>query len=1298
LPQHQRKRIVLPAVLSALVVACVAQAAEAAPAAWTRTCTSVSGADGCVTFATASAVEHNDLTAMIAVRELPLNGRRVVKLLLPLKMQTKFGTRLLFDGSMPVEGSFVRCRPAGCIADYSASADLAARLATGGALTAQAINIDGKPLNFKFALADYGAAQNGKPAGWATIPAPLQRELQDLVLSPGPEATQRAATSAVAFIPWLRSCREETNPAPRRTCFTGMDARDRSGDALAAAVLIEPSAGGEPSLRITLPLNVGLRAGVKLLFDGVAFGNAPFVICLSNGCMADFAATTALLGKLKTSRAMEIQASPSDGFTSSLQLPLDQFAGAHERQPLDGQAVQRLQAKWRAEAVGTLANPKSKGAKGELVIAAAPAAPPAPSAVAAPAAAPAASADELRVRAAHQKALALQQQAKLGEAEQQFRVALEAAERVWGPTSPKLASELSGLATVLRRAGRHAESETLLLRAMALPGLSDADLGGMHTDLAAVYYRQERKVEAMDQSLKALALLERALDPNSKQLASVMADVGTLLSRESRIPEAITMLERALAIYEKNPEKSPRFALVLINLANNYEYAGRREEAQKLLERSIVMLENNTSLQARDQLSSAIGTLGDIFERDKRYEEAAVQYRKVLASREELFGTSHPQLVLPLRTLGRVEATQNRYDEAKAYYERALAIDLASFGEGHPDAATILNALAQLEYKHGDARASLDDYRRTTKSVLARSKAAVPGSLTATGQVNDLGTFYYRRHVAALSRVTDDSDAAARQAEAFEIAQRANESSAGAAVQLMGARARVGDPALAALVRRRQDLAVAREQKAAKLILLATTAQSADEKAAVETLRRDKDAIERELIGIADKINAGFPAYAQLANPEPFSAREVQALLTDDEVFLFWLVGAEHVDIFALTRDQFTWKTAEITSKQLEDKVTAFRTGLDIAAVRDSVVDGHAKLFDLAVAHELYRLLLEPVAPLLQGKRQLVAVPDRSLTALPLHLLVTTPPPVATPELKDIAVYRDAQWLVKDLAVTVLPSVRSLEILRDAPPSASQRKPLIGFADPVFDPAERARAVADQQAAAKLAKVSRAYSEFWQGAGIDRERLAQSLPTLLDTAAEVRAVARSVGARDSDILTGSEATETNVKQKPLADYRIIYFATHGLVAGDIKGIGEPSLALSLPAKPSETDDGLLTASEVAQLKLDADWVVLSACNTVAGGKPGAEALSGLARAFFYAGARALLVSHWSVESSAATRLSTATFKTLQVDKQIGRSEALRRAMLDYMADTSDPLNAYPGIWGPFAIIGDGRALQPASRR
>jgi CHAT domain-containing protein len=297
----------------------------------------------------------------------------------------------------------------------------------------------------------------------------------------------------------------------------------------------------------------------------------------------------------------------------------------------------------------------------------------------------------------------------------------------------------------------------------------------------------------------------------------------------------------------------------------------------------------------------------------------------------------------------------------------------------------------------------------------------------------------------------------------------------------------------------------------------------------------------------------------------------------------------------------------------LSRQVAAFRGGLAVGHLSDA--SGKSRLFDLARANELYLARLGPVEALVKNKRSLLVVPSGALTALPFHLLVTAKPVAAIPE--KLEGYRDAAWLLRRHAVSVLPSVASLKALRGFARREQAVKPMTGFGDPLFDPAQDNGA--DKRVAIKSAfrsVTSLAYTAFWQGAGVDRAVLASAQPKLPDTADELNAVAKDLGAAACDIHLGTDTSETTVKCAPLADYRIVYFATHGLVAGDVKGLAEPSLVLSIPRQPSELDDGLLTASEVTQLKLNADWVVLSACNTIAGAKPGAEALSGSARSFF----------------------------------------------------------------------------------
>src|SRR5262249_6564142 len=419
--------------------------------------------------------------------------------------------------------------------------------------------------------------------------------------------------------------------------------------------------------------------------------------------------------------------------------------------------------------------------------------------------------------------------------------------------------------------------------------------------------------------------------------------------------------------------------------------------------------------------------------------------------------------------------------------------------------------------------------------------------------------------------------------------------------------------------------------------------------------------------------------YAALSSPKPLTVEAVQKLLGPNEALVFLLTGDQESYVFALTNGAFEWHTIPSGRNELAQKVAAFRRGLHLDAMQR---------VDIGLANELFALLIGPVDTLVRDKGHLLVAPSGTLTALPFHLLVTEKPAAATPMAGDAAGYRDAAWLIKRQAVSVLPSVASLQALRSFAGAGQGAKPMIGFGDPVFSLSPRPGPQAVQPAG-RSRGAARSYTDYWRGAGIDRSMLLRARPQPPDPADELKIVAKALGAEGADIPLGGDASVALVRRAPLANYRVVYFATHGLVAGDVKGLAEPSLALSVPAEPTRDDDGLLKASDVAQLKLNADWVVLSACNTIAGDKPGAEALSGLARAFFYAGARALLVSHWAVASDAATRLTTSAFTTLKADPTLGRAEAMRRAMLALLDDKSSPENAYPAVWGPFAVIGEG---------
>jgi CHAT domain-containing protein len=404
-------------------------------------------------------------------------------------------------------------------------------------------------------------------------------------------------------------------------------------------------------------------------------------------------------------------------------------------------------------------------------------------------------------------------------------------------------------------------------------------------------------------------------------------------------------------------------------------------------------------------------------------------------------------------------------------------------------------------------------------------------------------------------------------------------------------------------------------------------------------------------------VQAAAPNFGQLVQ-QVVSAKDVLNALRPDEGFLGITSTPDHTWLFLLHGQSIQVARSDVN----DDKMRGL-----VKAVLNSIEPTQAGLpvFDMADASTIYADTLAPLSSNMSDVHELVIAPSGPLLALPFAVLPTAPASAG-----DLG---NAPWLVRKTNLAYVPAAANFVSLRKIEGTSAAQNPWFGFGD--FQPVTLAQARATYNAAT----CGESAAEF------------AGLPHLPYATLELKAAAAIFGASPADELLGTSFTVPNVQNADLKNYRILHFATHALLPTDLPCQSQPAIVTSAPAGATSAQDALLNTADVTNLHLDANLIVLSACNT-GGGEAGGEALSGLARSFFYAGARALMVTQWSVNDQVSAYLVAETLTRLHEGADGGAAGSLRAAQLALIngAGHGTPAKlANPFFWAAFAVIGDG---------
>ena len=785
----------------------------------------------------------------------------------------------------------------------------------------------------------------------------------------------------------------------------------------------------------------------------------------------------------------------------------------------------------------------------------------------------------------------------------------------------------------------------------------------------------EEAIETFEQAL----LISREIKNRAFE-GSAFANLGAAYGNTSRTAKSIEYIEQALAIYREFKDRTSELSM-LINLGNACMFTKEYEKAIGYQEQALTLARDikNRLLEGR-----ALEQLGEVYLNQRKLEKAIEFIEPAIAIFREIKALSWEAFAL--RSLGVTNYELKRFDKAIACYERSLKIS-REINE-QTGMVTALYQSARAENRRGDfarARTLAEEGVRVSESLRAdlgspEFRSAYLASESVQGSYRLLTDVLMRQHHTEPTRGFDTL--------AVEVGERQRARSLLDILSEAGADMREGvDPAL---IERERTLAKQLNEKA-------RTQASTPEQAAA--LKREISQLENDYERAQTDIRKNSPHYAALTHPQPLKLKEIQQQLDADTILLEYALGEERSYLWAITRDSLT--SYELPKEELikeralalYELLTARSTGKRSESAlqrRERITRAEANL--PTAAQSLSQILLAPVAAEL-GNKRLVIVADGALQYIPFAMLPEPSSQRVSNRQSAIANRQLPAPLIVGHEVVSLPSASALAIQR-AELAGRQLAPkmLAVIADPVFDRT-------DVRLTAHLAETSEKTQP--QAIAINNERTLEHLaentgdktgvktrsvviPRLPFTRQEADRLLALTPETSSFRAIDFQASRATVLDPALGQYRYVHFATHGLLDSERPGLS--ALVLSMVDAQGKAQDGFLRANDIYNLKLPAELVVLSACQTGLGKDIKGEGLVGLTRGFMYAGAARVVVSLWSVNDKATSDLMTRFYEKML--KQGERPAAALRAAQVEMWKQKQWQSPY--YWAAFTMQGEWR--------